>query len=73
MIVEIDVLLPKETSLPMAHDLCEMIQYTIEALEGINRACELHPLLSRMYVRCEKRLRGAIALCDSRSLLHGPR
>jgi len=38
MIVEIDVLLPKDISLPRAHDICESIQYAIEALDGINRA-----------------------------------
>lgn len=46
MIVEIDVLLPKDTSLPRAHDICECIQYSIENLEGIHRACELSTRLA---------------------------
>lgn len=38
--VEIDVLLPRDISLPKSHDICESIQYSIESLEGITRACE---------------------------------
>jgi divalent metal cation (Fe/Co/Zn/Cd) transporter len=38
MIVEIDVLLPPDISLPKSHDICESIQYCIESLEGISRA-----------------------------------
>lgn len=40
LIVEIDVLLPRDISLPKSHDICESIQYSIESLEGIQRACE---------------------------------
>ncbi|KAK9897836.1 hypothetical protein P389DRAFT_195422 [Cystobasidium minutum MCA 4210] len=38
LIVEIDVLLPRDISLPKSHDICESIQYSIESLEGIQRA-----------------------------------
>lgn len=38
MIVEIDVLLPKDCSLPKAHDICELIQNGIENLDGVTRA-----------------------------------
>ena len=38
MIVEIDVLLPADCSLPRSHDICELIQNSIENLEGVARA-----------------------------------
>lgn len=38
LIVEIDVLLPRDISLPKSHDICESIQYSIESLTGIQRA-----------------------------------
>lgn len=41
LIVEIDVLLPRDLSLPKSHDICESIQYCIESLEGIQRACKV--------------------------------
>ncbi|KAJ7134326.1 hypothetical protein C8R44DRAFT_770196 [Mycena epipterygia] len=38
LIVEVDVILPADTSLPYAHDVCEAIQYLIEALDMVSRA-----------------------------------
>jgi divalent metal cation (Fe/Co/Zn/Cd) transporter len=50
LIVEIDVLLPRDISLPKSHDICESIQYSIESLEGIQRACKsTHPNMTDIY------------------------
>lgn len=38
LIVEVDVILPSDTSLPFAHDVGETIQTTLEALDLVSRA-----------------------------------
>ena len=38
LVVEIDILLPRDISLPKAHDITESIQYAIECLDGVHRA-----------------------------------
>jgi len=38
VIVEVDLILPETTPLPVAHDLGESVQYALENLEGVSRA-----------------------------------
>lgn len=38
LVCEVDMVLPPDTSLPVAHNLGEAVQYAIEALSGIERS-----------------------------------